>query len=46
MFRKINNKTTNIFCYECHKYTESIKPMLIRRYQVHSFFYDSNVSKM
>ena len=37
MFRRINNKTKNIFCYECNKYTESIEPIIIRRYQVHSF---------
>ena len=27
----------NIFCYECDEYTESIEPVIFRRYQVHSF---------
>ena len=37
MFRRTNNKTKNVFCYECNKYTESIEPIIIRRNQVHSF---------
>ena len=37
MFRRTNNKTKNIFCYECNKYIESIEPIIIRRYQVPSF---------
>ena len=38
IIRRTNNKTKNIFCYECGEYNESIKPIIIRRYQVHSFF--------
>ena len=37
MFRRTNNKTKNIFCYEYNKYTESIEFIIIRKYQVHSF---------
>ena len=37
IIRRTNNKTKNLFCYECGEYTESIEPIIIRQYQVHSF---------
>ena len=36
IYRRTNNKTKNIFCYKCNKYTKSIKDIIFRKYQVQS----------
>ena len=38
ILRRTNNKTKKIIGYECNEYTESIEPIIFRRYQVHSLF--------
>ena len=33
-------KTRNpyrIYCHDCNKYTESIKPIILKKYQIHNF---------
>ena len=32
-----NRKLWRIFCCDCNSYTESIEPIIIRRYNTHSF---------
>ena len=32
-----NRKLWRIFCYDCNLYTQSIEPIIIRRYNTHSF---------
>ena len=37
ILKRTNNKTINVFWYECDNYTKSIEPIIFRRYKVHSF---------